>query len=176
MRSSADSRTWKPKSMAHPGREPPLRAAPGVPRRFSTLRTPEIPPPPKLPSGTDPPSSRKHHSKIVQYGAAAAAIIAALGGIEFVKVLVARPTASAEQAEDIRADVKLIRDGIEKDRAMRKQWEDRQARRDQIVAEGLCKLNGGKPIARGAPCNELVWDPPPLDSAVPWRAREEWPP
>lgn len=154
---------------------------PGVPRRFSTLRTPapEIPPPPALPTGTEPPpSSGKRMSRTAQIIGAAAALIVSLGGVEFAKLLLTPKPATAEQNTAIIARL----EAVERSNARIEQKLDaateRQATRDEILSGWACRMNGDRPtpIARGAPCNELRWEAPPLGSAAPWIAREEWPP
>lgn len=70
-------------------------------------------------------------------------------------------------------DEKLVRLDRKLDAAIAK-----GERRDNLQAEWACRNNGPKPapIARGAPCGELVLDPPPLGATGPWTARAEWPP
>ncbi len=112
------------------------------------------------------------------------AVLAALGGTAGVKSIVEvfrPPPATAEQQDDLRAEIRQLRHDFDEDRKERKrerkQDEDRNRRRWDIVVGYGCRLNGTKapePFARNQDCDAVVWDPPPLGKKVPWTAREEW--
>lgn len=159
--------------MAHPGREPVA----GYPQRMRQWETPApiIPKAPKVPQITPPPPPPSRTSKIAQVGAAVALVVTALGGSTILDRCTQPKPQTAEQGA---AMYELQRQTDERVARIEKKFDAaiaRQQRRNGILIESACKMNGGTPIARGAPCNELVWTPPPLGSSVPWVAREEWP-
>src|SRR5688572_4505626 len=141
---------------------------PGYPqhRRNWDTPKPEIPPPPKTP--TLPTTNTSWFALAPKWAIGILLIAPLFGGAAGVKTIIdsfsAPKPATTEQAEDIRADVKQLKKDFDARERARKSWEERQSRRDQILVEGLCKLNGGKPIAREAPCNELIWNTPPLEA------------
>lgn len=150
---------------------------PGYPQGRRVYQTPpEIPPPPKVPTL---PANGSVVSWLKAAPPWAIGIIAILlvGGstLQSIATALGPKPATAEQNAAIldrqrATDERLARIEKKLDNST-----ERGSRRDQILVEGLCKLNGGKPIARGAPCDELVWNPPPLDADAPWSAREVWP-
>lgn len=159
-------------------RLPDNRPIPGYPQMRRDWRTPEIPPPPKLP--TLGPGSWL--SMAPKWAIGVLLIAPLFGGAAGIKSCIDAATApKPATAEQGIAMIQRL-EAVEKSNVRIEQKLDasiaRGLRRDNALGGWACKMNGDRPtpIARGAPCNELVWDPPPLGSAVPWVAREEWPP
>jgi hypothetical protein len=102
----------------------------------------------ELPS-TPPPSARQSGSnRIGAWFAGGALLITALGGVEFVKAVLAKPTVSPEQI------VKVAQDSEARDRRILDYLEgqaDDQDRRDAITIAVLCAISGGPP-ARDINC------------------------
>ncbi len=165
--------------MPHPGREPP-RAVPGAPRRFSTLRTPEIPPPPRLPSVGPPSGGASWWSLAPKWAIGIVVVVTVLGGASGVRAIAetfAPKAATAEQAAAIAQRIEAVEKAATRIEEKLDASTQAQARRNAVVAGWACRMNGERPtpIARNAPCG-LAWEVPPLGSAGPWVAREEWPP
>jgi len=104
------------------------------------------------------------------------AIVTALGGPAVVEVLRTKPPDTMPMLTELQQDVKATRDDLKEIRAVVHRSDSRQELRDDLQNGAICRLNAGKPFARGVDCDAVgEWITSPLGSAAAWRTTTEWP-
>lgn len=104
------------------------------------------------------------------------AIIAALGGVGAFEVLRHKPTDPAPRLDEIVSEVRGLRSDVRDERAARRKAEAENEARWEISSGAICRLNGGRPFARGVDCDAAgEWIKTPLEGVQSWRTTAEWP-